>query len=237
VQTKKASIHGIPNPYNKLLDNLSNQFRKGGMDTWIAAVALGFNPSDEALNILLQGMKSESADLRRAAAEAVKHHPRGKQASHDLVKLLDDESEIVVRVACESLTALQCVEAHDNILRTLNASNPMTRETGIRAIAQLWKASDFEVLLALHDNDRSLTVRKAAAWALREHANASTWKQLFDRWKAQPIRRHRTWACELTGEYGDESCTPAIKQLSLDEDGHVRKAASRAAEKIRIRID
>src|SRR6478609_1010726 len=228
MQAKPTHVQGTPIPYNESLGNLSNQLRKGGMDTWTASIALGYNPSDEALKILIRGMKSQSADLRRAAAGAIKHHPNGKRAGSELVKLLEDGSDTVTRAACESLAALLCAEAHDDILPLLDSPDPMTREAGVRAIARLWKSSDFDILVMLHEKDKSLNVRDACAWALRDHANADTWKQLFNLWKAHSLARHRAWTCELAGEYGDDSSMTELEQLSQDKDGHVRKAANRA---------
>jgi len=205
------------------------------MSAWIASIALGYNPSDDALKILIQGLKSQSADLRRAAAEAIKHHPNGKRAGSDLVKLLEDSSDIVTRAACESLAALLYAEAHDDILPLLDSPDPMTREAGVRAIAGLWKSSDFDGLLMLHEKDKSLRVRDACAWALRDHASADTWKQLFNRWKGHSVARYRTWACGLAEDYGDGSSLAALEQLAQDKDGHVRKAATRAANAIQTK--
>jgi len=43
------------------------------------------------------------------------------------------------------------------------------------------------------------------------------------------LARHRQWACDLAETFSGTEILPLLLQLSLDLDGHVRKAASRAA--------
>ena len=222
-------------PYGESVSDLSILFQKGGADTWKASIALGYNPSEDALEVLIREMKSPSADFRRAAAEAVRNHPEGKRAASTLTELLTDESPVVVRVACASLAALECAQAHDAVLQILEVDDPQTRIVGIESIARLWRKTDFEVLLRLHDSDNSSEVRKSSAWALRSHADTENWKELFVRWQTATVARHKEWACELAGEFGDQSCIPILSQLSLDENGHVKKAAITASQKILCR--
>jgi len=41
------------------------------------------------------------------------------------------------------------------------------------------------------------------------------------------VPRHRVWACELAGLFGDEAAKTQLMPLCHDSNGHVRKAAQR----------
>lgn len=74
-----------------------------------------------------------------------------------------------------------------------------------------------------------------AAWNLRAAATLRNWRRLFSIWYADEQPRHRQWACELAETFGDADVLPQLVLLSGDANGHVRKAAHLAAERIQAR--
>jgi hypothetical protein len=62
-----------------------------------------------------------------------------------------------------------------------------------------------------------------------------TGRTLFDAFYRDELARHRQWACDLAETFSGTEILPLLLQLSFDLDGHVRKAASRAARTLSSR--
>jgi HEAT repeat protein len=139
--------------------------------------------------------------------------------------LLSDPKAFVVRSACEAAGRQRLAEAHDAILRLLGAAESATRATSLHALGELWQPADFERVLRAFTSDRSVEVRKQAAWTLREHASRSNWRALFEVWRGDAVPRHRQWACELAAAHGGVEILPDLGRLAADVDGHVRGRA------------
>jgi HEAT repeat protein len=195
-------------------------------------MALGHHPSEEALSVLEEFAQSGDWQYRRAAAEAIGMHGLGRNSGNLLITLLRDKSPYVVRSACEAVSRLQMHEAHDFILHLVQSKDPATRGAAIQALSTFWKSSDSIALLDIFQADPTTEARYSAAWALRANADQENWKALFRVWKSDRLHRHRIWACELVGEYGDASFQRELEPLLEDPDGHVRKAAHRALDLI-----
>jgi HEAT repeat protein len=127
------------------------------------------------------------------------------------------------------------MDAHDSILRLLDAADKATRATALDALGELWQSADFERVLRAFTSDRSVEVRKRAAWTLRKHSSGLTWRALFGVWHADAVPRHRQWACELAAAYGGGEVLPELRRLSDDADGHVRDRAVGAIREVERR--
>lgn len=72
--------------------------------------------------------------------------------------------------------------------------------------------------------------RRSATESLSNHPSPTSASALFDAWLADPLPRHRIWACELARTYGDEVTKSRLQPLMQDSDGHVRKSARNAVD-------
>ncbi|MGJ4951031.1 HEAT repeat domain-containing protein [Bradyrhizobium sp. HKCCYLS20291] len=73
-------------------------------------------------------------------------------------------------------------------------------------------------------------VRREAAWTLRANVASLDWLQLFEAFRVDDPPRHRVWACELAGQFGNADVVAQIEPLRSDRDGHVRTAAAAATD-------
>ena len=64
--------------------------------------------------------------------------------------------------------------------------------------------------------------KKALAKHDAEHA---PYLQRLKAFEKDELPRHRQWACELAERFSGPNILPVLRELSLDVDGHVRKAA------------
>ena len=156
----------------------------------------------------------------------------GRSALERLRTLLQDPSPYVVRTVCDAAIKLELHDIHDSLLPLLSSQPSSTRQSAVRALATLWKPSDFAQVLSIFKRDPSSEVRREAAWTLRANADRESWRALFDTWKQDHLARHRVWACELAAEFADTRFENELEQMLEDSDGHVRKAAQRAIEKV-----
>jgi HEAT repeat protein len=225
----------MPVPYEKDTAELLRLLSLDLPASWPAYIALAHKPEPAALEALEESAGSQDFRRRLLAVEALGMRADGAEAAPTLVALLRDESPYVVRKACEVVGKLGVGSGHTEVVRLLQSIEPATREKAVDALAELWEEGDFERLLARFEKDPSQGVRRQAAWALYRRAGPGNSKPLFDLWHPNSLHRHRGWACELAGEYGDPSCEPVLRGLLQDPDGHVRKAAKRAIAKIEKR--
>jgi hypothetical protein len=70
----------------------------------------------------------------------------------------------------------------------------------------------------------------AAARPRRELAST------FDVFCVDELARHRQWACEIAERFSGAEVLPVLSTLSLDIDGHVRKAALHASRTVSGRV-
>lgn len=231
--SRVSAVNGVPIPYGESPAQLEQRLGGSASEAAAAFRALGSDSSSEALEVLVRATSSQDWAIRRLAAEAIGNHPRRVEALATLRPLLSDTSEYVVRTACETLAKLGDHDSHDAIAALLKVPQSATRVGAARALRHLWQESDFPLLLGLMHKDASEDVRKEAAWTLRGAASTSTWAALFEAWKAAPLARHRTWACELAEKYPEERLAADLQVLAEDPDGHVRRAAERALRALR----
>jgi HEAT repeat protein len=186
----------------------------------------------DALMALANAARDTDPFVRRTAVETIGRHPLGRSLQSVILGAIKDPSGYVVRTACEVVALWKLSEAHELLLDLLDDASPATRQSAVRALNAVWADADFPLLLAIWAKDLDRRVCKEAAFVLRERATSQNWWQLFDRFSGDDLARHRQWACELAESFASADVLPLLSQLSLDIDGHVRKAALKAIETI-----
>jgi hypothetical protein len=181
-----------------------------------------------ALNALAEAAAVEDQFLRRTAIEAIGCHPQGRELCAIILSALGDPSEFVVRTACEVVAQWEFSEAHELVIALLANASKATRQAAIRALGIIWVDADFPLIFRIYTNASEIDLRREAAWVLRRRASSTHWRTLFNAFRVDELPRHRQWACELAENCSGPEILPVLSQLSLDSDGHVRKAASQA---------
>jgi HEAT repeat protein len=227
--------NGVKVPYDVSVEDLARLAQGTAPHRWAAFVALAHLPDDSALAFLQESAESPDPHVRRIAVEALGVHPDGPRASTVIVRLLADSHGIVVRSACEAARRQQLAEAHDSIIRLLNSPEDSTRRVAVRTLRSMWRESDLDRILEIFTSDPSSEVKKEAAWTLQAAGSESNWRQLFAMWQADSLPRHRRWAVELAGAFGDVGTLPQVQRLAADVDGHVRHRATQAIVEIEAR--
>jgi HEAT repeat protein len=185
---------------------------------------LGSREDDLVLQALVGAAGAEDQFFRRTALEVIGFHARGRELQAIVLNAICDSSEYVVR------------EAHDSVLALLASPSAATRQSASRALGTIWFDIDFPPIFGLYLNDPELDVRREAAWVLRRRVHAANWQALFDVFCVDELARHRQWACEIAERFSGAEVLPVLSTLSLDIDGHVRKAALHASRTVSGRV-
>jgi HEAT repeat protein len=181
-----------------------------------------------ALNALADAAAVNDQFLPRTAIEVIGRHRRGHQLSAIIVGALGDSSGYVVRTACDVVAQWKLSEAHDLVQPLLANTSAATRRSAIRALGTIWVHSDFSLIFHIYTHDSKIDVRREAASVLRLRVSPANWRALFEAFHRDELARHRQWACDLAESFSGTEILPLLFELSLDRDGHVRNAASRA---------
>jgi HEAT repeat protein len=235
MQNRPEVWNGVQVPYGATVEELAHLVDGPVPARWAAFVALAYTPGEPALAVLRASAESPDPHLRRIAVEAIGIHPEGNRLDAVLCRLLSDAHGAVVRSAIEAAAVKRVIAAHDSILRLIDAGEESTRVVSLRALRALWQETDFDRVFRAFSSDASTDVRKQAAWTLRSNASRSTWRQLFEAWRADALARHREWACELASAYGSSDVLADLLRLVNDADGHVRERATHAIRDLETR--
>ena len=235
MENRPTTWNGVEVPYNVSIDQLASLVRGPIPERWAAFVALAHTPGPTALTILGDSAQSSDPHVRRAAIEAIGVHPHGHRLGALICSLLADTHDFVGRSACEAAARQRVTEAHDAVVRFLEATPEASRIAALHALRVLWRDEDFDPVLHAYSTASSATIRKEAAWTLRATGSVSTWLRLFALWREDALPRHRQWACELAAMYGSRDVITDLERLTHDVDGHVRVTAARAIAKIQAR--
>jgi hypothetical protein len=181
-----------------------------------------------ALNARAEAARVEDQFVRRTAIEVIGRHPQGRELRTIILSAFRDPSEYVVRTACEVVAQWELNDAHELVVALLANASKATRQIAIRTLGTIWVDADFPLIFRIYTNALEIDVRREAAWVLRRRVTSTHWRTLFDAFYVDKLPRHRQWACELAENFSGPDILPALSQLSLDVDGHVRKAASKA---------
>ena len=235
MENRPTTWNGVEVPFGASIEQLASLVRGPIPQRWAAFVALAHTPGQSALAILADSARSSDPHVRRAAVEAIGVHQDVHRLGALICGLLSDTNDFVVRSACEAAARHRVTEAHDAVMRLLDAAPEASRVAALHSLRTLWRDEDFEPVLQAYSTAPSATVGKEAAWTLQSTASISTWRRLFALWCEDALPRHRQWACELAGRYGSRDVLTKLKRLTGDVDGHVRVAAARAIAEIEAR--
>jgi HEAT repeat protein len=224
--------NGAPVPYDAPITDLRAAVGQPGPKAWVAIRALAEKPDAAALAVLVELSRSSDAHLRRAAIEGIGIHRSGASHFDVVCQALHDREAIVVRAATEAAASHRLQPAHDRILALVAAPEESTRLAAFRSLEVLWHSSDFEAVFDRYLHDSSDRVRKQAAWTLHKNVDAEHWERVFSVWSKDALPRHRAWACELAGSFGNRTVAPLLEELRADRDGHVRSAAEQALAQV-----
>lgn len=188
-----------------------------------------------ALNELAKVAALEDQFLRRMAIEVIGRHPQGRELHAIILNALRDPSEYVVRTACEVVAKWKLSEAHGPVVTLLSDVSSATRQEAIRTLGTIWIDADFPLIFRIYTKSSKIDLRKEAARVLRQRVSSAHWRTLFNAFHVDELPRHRQWACELAENFSGRDTLEVLSQLSLDSDGHVRKAAAQAIRSLSSR--
>ena len=124
-------------------------------------------------------------------------------------------------------------DANDK-LRFLALSSPEL--LGKDSELAIWIDTDFPAIFRIYTAAPETAIRREAAWVLRQRADSTNWRLPFDAFHVDELARHRQWACELAETFAGTDIVPMLQGLCSDVDGHVRKAAARAIQRLTGRV-
>ncbi|MFH0801872.1 MAG: HEAT repeat domain-containing protein [bacterium] len=225
---RRSRIYDMDIPYEADLTLLHSMLSENRKKHHMACLILANKGDAESLKLLIEQTDSPDSDRRLTAIEAIGRHPLGAEAANLLIKMLRDKSPSVVQQACQTLTYMKIIEAHEDIMPLLELKESYIRYVAVQALNVFWEESDFEILVKICKKDSSLDVRKEAAFSLCNHADRHNWKALVELWHSDENPRQRVWACKLIERYGDTTNHPILEELSRDQNYHVRWAAKKA---------
>jgi HEAT repeat protein len=225
---KPDRLNGVPVPYGAPTQELIQQANAAAPACWAAFVALAQDPSSQAQQARFEAARNRDPHVRRAAVEAIASRPVDTEIASVIIRALNDSDGAVVRTACDAAATLGTREAHERLVGLIASADSHTREVALRALRALWESRDFAAVFEIVRRDSSPSVQMEAAWTLRAHVTAETWRPLFEAWRRDPIDRHRLWACEIAATFGRADIAEHLSVLAEDQDGLVRRAASHA---------
>ena len=223
-----ASINGVTRSGNEPVEHLTAAVQAGGAERWAAMAALAESSDSRAYGALEAFAASADWTLRAAAVTALSQRSDGARATDLLRARLSDTSSYVVRAACDAVVTLRLSALRAPVVALVNAPEAATRSAALRALEAIWVREDTPIILQAYRVDRAASVRRDAAWVLRNRAEREMWPTLVSLWRSDSLARHRTWACELAGASGAPPLREMVRSLVADPDGHVRAAARRA---------
>jgi len=230
--SKPETYNGVTVPYEASLDTLEKEIHTPNTKAWAAFMALAHKKEPEALDILITSTRSDNFLIRHSAVKAIGYNKHGQKASEIVCALLDDEYKFVVLSAIEAAQNLKLDCAHEKIINFVKKPDEETKVTALEALSTLWQKSDFQIVFERYLYDSSDEVKKQAAHTLANNVDRDNRQPIFLTWKTDPIPRHRIWACRIFEDFGKKSDITSLNDLLEDKDGHVRKAAARAKQRL-----
>jgi len=212
-----------------------------------AAAALGGIGADPELSApaLIEALKDKSDYVRKAAAEALGKNKPGASANTivpALTAALRDESSDVRATAADSMAKLgadarSAVAAVTDLLRDGGTSNRWSAARILAGIGPDAKAAVPALLLALKDDDVDVRIESAAALGRIGQNQPEALEVLKRELSYDDDReawRRRARAAGAIGGLGAaaQPAIPALTRVLNDPDGHVRRVAAFALERI-----
>ena len=221
-------LNGTLIPYDSSVKELTAQLEYADSRAWAAIAALGFKDDLASLDLLVQLLTHRDWSYRYSAVLAIKNHAKVNVVLHIVRSLLHDASQYVVRAACSILAELKDYGCRDSIIRLLSTSERDTRLSALSSLKELWAPSDIDLVISIYHSDNDEMVHRAAGFIMWENSNENNWQRLLNCFWNDPLPRHRLWACQLIGKFGDFHDHPQLVALLDNKDGHIRKAANKA---------
>jgi HEAT repeat protein len=222
----KSYINGIEIP-NELSENMLEKLLANYPEKWAAFEVLGNKNTLSSLEVLKKYALSGDRYEKIAAMNSLSKHGLGAQAADIIYKNLKSTDQLIMTAACNAVGGLGLKQFHEEIAFMLKSKDPNVRQAAIFSLSNIWLPSDFDLLALIYRRDKRC--RKDAAYVLYDHADPLNWKTAFELFASdKEVHRHRRFACHIASQYGGKDIIEAIKVLSNDPDGHVRKDAQRA---------
>lgn len=228
------AINGERVPYELSLEQLTAVATGPAPLRWPAFYAIGRVGTQRALDLLGTFAQDHDPHVRRTAIEVLGRFSGQPHVESLLLRALCDADGPVVRSAC-GIAGENRLDAARPILRELAVATDIhTRIAAVQALAKLGHHDDIDVAESLMAG-RDEAGQKEGAFACRSLVSQFSWRRLAGTWSSDRVPRHRLWAVELLGKFGAPQDVLALDGLSVDPDGHVRKAAKLAVAAIRGR--
>lgn len=169
------------------------------------------------------GVALDSPDptIRRLAVAAAVADPG---LHPQLVAMLRNDPEPLVRRECAETLGLSALEDHTPLLKALEDTEPQVREAAVTALGELESAAAAEDLLVLADNDPNNLVREAAVAALGAIGDVAAVPTLLELIRSGPPQVRRRCVAALTVFDGPE-VEAALRSAAGDRNPMVREAA------------
>jgi HEAT repeat protein len=227
------NVNGIVVPYEKDISELKSMLKEDLPYYSVACIALAHKSNIDSLNLLAECLSNKDWCRRRMAIEALACHPMGYLQSDKLINLLNDKSRYVIKATLEAIIVHSINKARDKVLDLIKSSDEEIRKEAIACLHSIGSEVDTKQIIELFIKERSKLVRDEAAWFIRQKSDNNTWSISVGLLKESNLARHRVWACELIGIYGDKEDIQLLNQLKNDKDGHVKKAAFKTEDKLK----
>ena len=213
--------------------DLISVIENGDEGRWTAFKALGQKEDEQSKNFLIQQLVIGDWTHRRAAIEALATR-HCEVIADRIAGLLSDPSEYVLRTALDAVRCCVIRRSHDRVAALLSSTDESTVFSAVRALGAIWEPEDCRLVFGLHQSSRSVRLRKEAGYVLAQTAGPTNYKELVLYWMEHPQPYFRTVACELIDKFAASDLRHVLVKLQDDPDGHVRKAARKAAESIEV---
>jgi hypothetical protein len=106
-------------------------------------------------------------------------HANGQTEKGVVLEALDDESELVVRTACEAIVKLRLQEANERLVSLFDGS-PLVQHAALNALWYVWLPTNFQAVFWIYRHPPNDNNRKTAASILYENADSKSWSELFE---------------------------------------------------------
>ncbi len=226
-------INGIVVPYEKDISELKDMLKEEMPYYSVACIALAYKSSIDSLNSLVEYLSNNDWCIRRMAIEALGYHSMGYLQADNLIKFLSDKSSYVIKATLEVIKVHSVNKARGKVLDLIKTGDEEIRKEAIACLLSISSEEDIKQIIQLFIKERSKLVKDEAACFIRQKLDNNNWSISVRLLKESNLARHRVWACELIGIYGDKKDIELLNQLKNDKDGHVRKAAFKAEDKLK----
>jgi HEAT repeat protein len=198
---------------------------KDNRSAYYCAIALQGSPDPKAFKPLLEMLRKSRSPAVKMQAVLALGEQRNEAAVEDLIKLLDDENEILCHYASISLGKIGGEKALDSLLEILGSHRPGKRVYAISALEGMGDRRAVPALIeALFSRDDEM--KESAVRALQYIPDERAFKPLLFLLKDRSYRI-RTLVGYALANFEDSRALPYLKVLLRDEVQSVRHHAAK----------